>query len=72
MPYRERPKEDDITVTVVVSGNRPDWVRCSCGRILFYVEQADSTSIVIACPSCKKVRRVVMGVNVDLSALDNE
>lgn len=40
-----------------------DWVRCKCGRALFWVEYVVGV-INIKCPSCGTVIRLVLGVQV--------
>jgi len=56
----------DYTIAVDYQG---DWVRCNCGRALFWVSIAYGV-VNIKCPSCGKVVRVVLGVMIK-ERLDN-
>ena len=38
----------------------------SCGRYLFYVNDAVSFDIQIKCPRCGKITRILVGVNIQI------
>lgn len=64
-----KPADDQIEDTIVYTAMQPGYVCCSCKGILFYVEAADFTQLVIKCRHCGKMLRVYLGVDVQAHPL---
>jgi len=59
--------DDEQISTIAISEDLTEsWIRCQeCGRKLFWLEWAIFASIVIACPSCKRMCRICLGTMVE-------
>lgn len=64
----QKPADSQIADTIVYTAKEAGYVCCSCKAILFYVEEAAFTQLVIKCHHCGKMVRIYLGVEVSVPA----
>lgn len=64
MPYLEEPNTIDETMAVECCN--PQWIRCSCGNRLCYVNKAVATTLTLYCWKCKRTVLAHLGYDLEI------